>query len=188
MHASQPFLDLLYIARNDWIGNQVSKLMGAINLIKTFRPKINTELSIGEQNQALLNYKSNLSKVLNTPIPSFAERYQTPQSHENLMIKSSITQILDDPQCQEFIQHVEGELRKISEIIIDCNRPESNLDFMDAADTIETICKNIQKYTREATENISEATTALPSEIEEQIVSTSDREIPLNFLHEKHGS
>ncbi len=167
MHTSQAFLDLLYIAKNDWIGNQLGQVVSAVRVIKMFRHEFTPKGEPGTDHtltKELLAFKPKLGKRLYTPLPSFAERYSSPESREHLIVATSFDEILDDTQCKQFITTVESEFKKISKILEDYDNPEADMNFLQVAEQIENVYQEVQNYLAENLERIKSAEIIEPNE------------------------
>ncbi len=193
MHTSQAFLDLLYIAKNDWIGNQLGQVVSAVRVIKMFRHEFTPKGEPGTDHtltKELLAFKPKLGKRLYTPLPSFVERYSSPESREHLIVATSFDEILDDTQCKQFITTVESEFKKISKILEDYDNPEADMNFLQVAEQIENVYQEVQNYLAENLERIKSAEIIEPNEANENLKNTSH--IPENLAargevsHQQH--
>lgn len=188
MQASQAYLDLLHMVGSQWINDQITQTVGAMRVIKTLKKElvpIVTDTSDKERTAELLSFKPKLGRVFRSPILSFKERYaKNPLPYDTLLKVSSMQEIFDDPECQNFIAHIEKEFKRMEAILEEYNNPENNSDFDETAEQIENIWGDIQKYWDGKLSQIDKAEIIEPDEAGVE-VRKLDLGFPKNFSPEK---
>lgn len=128
---NQILLDLLTIARNDWISNSLGNKIAAADVVDNFRTKEKKGVTRTEPGRRItlevLDGKPELKYAMNTRLSRFLEHYSNPKNLEHLSVKSSIEDIVNDPTARTVIEYIQTQFDQVESLIEAMGREENNL-------------------------------------------------------------
>jgi hypothetical protein len=114
---SEVVLDLITIARQDWVANALGtkiSAMGVVDAIKNKLPEPEVDKRITLE---VLTNNPQLQDIVASPLRRFIEHYANPENLQHIPIRTGLEQIIADPTARQVIEYIQGEFDKVENII-----------------------------------------------------------------------